>query len=514
MSCNSSPIQVTSYISNSLNFKSLNLKLLIIFFLLSSFSFLPACAQIDPPIRAEFESAKDQQDYFFVPIANQGVVVFYQSAVLSLDTAQWIFLQYDNNLVKKNIYKIKLPNLCQYQASDFSGNKLYFFFSKQAFRKDTLKNYLLEWDLRSELFQLFELQDHKYQYVSSIKVRDDHLFTIVNDQKIKTIVFYNYKTDIRQSLQLTDDEIFSIESFVIDTNAKKTAFCLFIKNRKGSRAELFITDYSGKVISQKTFPVYPEIVYNSAKIALVGRDSLLITGGYSNIKEKKNQGSYSGIYTMLFSMNKFSEINTYPFGALLSRDIETSSKLLSEPNAAMYGHIKQVNGRIFAITELYYPEYQYTTSSTSYRGYGYYGYNEPPTRVFAGYRYLNAFILEFNAQGVLINEWYFPIRNVLTQSVFNLVGLHQDNEDNTLFYYAYKNEIVSQYMNGKKVLSAQSATPIELPSKMDVLEYSSNISMRHWYDNNFLLSGYQYIKNSQRGKGKRYVFFLNKLVCE
>ncbi|MDR0206223.1 MAG: hypothetical protein LBI45_03065 [Bacteroidales bacterium] len=474
----------------------------------------PAFAQIDPPIRAEFESAKDQQDYFFVPIANQGVVVFYQSAVLSLDTVQWIFLHYDNNLVRKNIYKIKLPNLCQYQTSDFSNNKLYFFFVKQPFRNDTLKNYLLEWDLQTEIFQLFDLQNIKYQYVSYLKVRDDHLFAIVSDQKIKTIVFYNYKTDAKQSLQLVEDEIFSIESFVIDTTTQETSFCLFLKNKKGSRAELFITDYSGKINYQSSFPVYPEIVYNSAKIAIVGRDSLLITGGYSNIKEKKAQGSYSGIYTMLFTINRFSEINTYPFGALLSRDIKTSNKLLLEPNTAMHGHIKQANGRIFAITELYYTEYQYTTSSISNRGYGYYGYNVPPMRMFSGYRYLNTFILELNSQGVLNSEWFLPLRNVLTQSVYNLVGLHQDCEENTLFFYINNNDVVSQFMNGKKVLSALSATPIELSSKMDALEYSSNISMLHWYDNNFLVSGYQYIKNNQRGKGKRYVFFLNKLICE
>jgi hypothetical protein len=63
------------------------------------------------------------------------------------------------------------------------------------------------------------------------------------------------------------------------------------------------------------------------------------------------------------------------------------------------------------------------------------------------------------------------------------------------------------------VLSAQAAMSVELMSRTDLLEYSSGLSMRNWYNNNFLLSGYQYIKNTQRGK-KRYVFFINKLICE
>jgi hypothetical protein len=243
---------------------------------------------------------------------------------------------------------------------------------------------------------------------------------------------------------------------------------------------------------------------------VVGKDSLLLSGAYSNSKDKKSKNSYTGIYTLLFVKNRFSEIKTYPFGALLTDDSKLNTLQFSEPNLTMNEHITQSNGHIFAITELCYPEYQYTSSS--YRSYRYYGY-DPPVQVFAGYRFVNACILEFDAQGLLLNEWIFPINNVLTQSLYNLVGVYQNNERNTLMYYAYQNMITSQYVAGKQVLSAQATIPVELMNKTDILEYSSGLSMRNWYDNNFLLSGYQYIKNSQRGK-KRYVFFINKLVCE
>jgi len=214
-----------------------------------------------------------------------------------------------------------------------------------------------------------------------------------------------------------------------------------------------------------------------------------------------------------FAKGRFSDINTHSFSALLAKDSELNTKHLENSNLTMNAHVKQSNGHIFVITELFEPEYQYTTGSSAYRGFGYYGY-DPPTQVFAGYRFLNAYILELNEQGLRLNEWFFPMNNVLTSSFYNLVNLHQDEEENTLFYYVYKNEIVSQFMNGQRVIGAQAAIPVELMQKTDMLEYSSNISMRHWYSNTFLLSGYQYIKNTQRGKGKRYVFFLNKLICE
>jgi len=476
------------------------------------FSILNSFAQVDPPLRMELECEKDQQIYKFFSLGNQGVAVFYQSSVLSIDTAQWVFIQYDTNLVRTNVYKLKIPNLCQYLAADFSNNKLYLLLQKQVYRKDTLKNFLLEWDISTQDFQLFDLKNFKYPYISSIKVSDDNLFITVNDKKTKSIIYYNYKNHTIQTVEFPDDEITSIESFVLDTANKATYFCMFLKNKKSSRAEFFVTDYSGNIKENYLLPFYPDLIYNSAKIVITSKDSLLILGGYSNIHDKKPKSCYSGIYTILFTKNRFSKIDTHSFGALLERDSAINMKFLQEPNLTMNGHISQSNGHTFMITDVFYPEYQYYASS-SYRGLGYYGY-DPPTERFEGFRFLYAYILEFNPQGVPINEWYFPIKNVLTKSFYDLVSVYQDKDANSLFYYVHNNEVVSQLMHGQNVLAAQSAIPVELLNRTDILEYSSNIMLQHWYSNSFLLSGYQYIKNPQRGQGKRYIFFLNKLVSE
>jgi hypothetical protein len=473
---------------------------------------IPSFAQVDPPLRIELESDKDQQDYKFISLENQGVAVFYKSTLLTADTAQWVFIHYDTNLVRTNLYKIKLPNQCQYLAADFSNNKLYLFLQKPAQKKDTLKNYLLEWEAPTPIFQLFDLQNYRSSYLSSIKVKDDYLFITVEEQRAKAIIYYNFKTHAKQVIQFADEEITNIESFCIDTVLKRTCFCLFLKNRQGSRAELFTTDYSGIIKERVVLPYYNDIIYNSVRLAIVGNDSLLLAGGYSNSKEKKSKGSYSGIYTLLYSKNKFSPKNTFTFGALLARDSALNMKLLAETNVMMNAHIAQFQGKVFAVTEVFYPEYQYITSS-SYRTYGYYGY-DPPMQTFLGFRFMNAFISEFNTQGQQLNEWFFPIKDMLTKSLYNVIDVYQDSEKNSLFYYIHKNSIISQFMNGKRVLSPQTAIPIELTNKTDILEYNSNVLMQYWYNNNFLLSGYQYIKNTQRGKGKRYVFFLNKMICE
>ena len=475
-------------------------------------SIINSFAQADPPLRIELESAKDQQDYKFVSLGEKGVAVFYQSAILSVDTAQWILIHYDTNLVKINLYKLKIPNLCQYRAADYSNNKLNLFLQKPAHKKDTLRNYLLEWNVMTEDFQLIELQNYKHPFVSSIKVMQEYLFITVHDPKAMSIIYYNLKTHTKQAIQFTEDEIISVESFGIDTALKRTFFCMFLKNKQGSRAELFTTDFSGNIKERTTLPFYPDLIYNSTKISLVGKDSLLLCGGYFLSRDKKPKGGFTGIYTLLFVKNRFSEMNTHPFGAVLADDTGLKTMQFSEANLTMNMHVTQSNGHTFAITELFYPEYQYNTSSP-YRGYRYYGYDSP-TQIFAGFRFVSAYILEFNPQGQLVNSLVFPMHNVLTKSLYNLVNLYQDIEENTLIYYVFVNEITSQLVNKKQVLAPQTAIPIELMSSADVLEYSTNLSMRQWYDNIFLLSGYQYIKNARRGKSKRYVFFINKLICE
>jgi hypothetical protein len=370
----------------------------------------------------------------------------------------------------------------------------------------------LEWNLKNNDFQLYDLQNFKNTYISSIEVADNYLFVVINEQKSKGIIHYNYRTHTKQTIQYIEDEVISIESFFVDTIGKTTGFCLFLKNKQGTRAELFVTDYSGKVKKRIVFPIYEDLIYNSAKATVTGRDSLLIMGGYSNVRDKKQSGCFSGIYTLLYSQNNFSEVRTYSFGALLSKDSAYHAKYIGEPNLAMNMHIKQSNGQFFAITEVLYPEYQYTTSTSHYRSFGYYGY-DPPSYVFAGFRFLNAYILQFGTRGQLVDEWYVPFQNLLTQSVYNMIDIYQDKEGNSLFFYGNQNNIVSQFMHGRQVLAAQATMPVELLSRTDILEYSSNLSMRNWYGNRFFFFFFQYIKNLQRSI-KRYVFFMNKMICE
>ena len=56
---------------------------------------------------------------------------------------------------------------------------------------------------------------------------------------------------------------------------------------------------------------------------------------------------------------------------------------------------------------------------------------------------------------------------------------------------------------------------IETSQPRDMVDYNIDTHLTHWYDDNYLVSGYQYIVNKGKGaKAKRFVFFLNKIIYE
>ena len=82
----------------------------------------------------------------------------------------------------------------------------------------------------------------------------------------------------------------------------------------------------------------------------------------------------------------------------------------------------------------------------------------------------------------------------------------------TAIFYPYNSNLSYCLINGYETIESTETIPIECLYKKDMVEYSRDLNMYNWYDNKFIISGYQQIvNNSKSAKGKRYVFFMNKL---
>jgi hypothetical protein len=87
--------------------------------------------------------------------------------------------------------------------------------------------------------------------------------------------------------------------------------------------------------------------------------------------------------------------------------------------------------------------------------------------------------------------------------------------EETLLYYPFNTYITATLLHDATTIEPLETINLETNYPRDVVEYSRDARITHWYGNNFLCSGYQYIRNGTKGlKSKRYVFYLNKLRYE
>lgn len=163
------------------------------------------------------------------------------------------------------------------------------------------------------------------------------------------------------------------------------------------------------------------------------------------------------------------------------------------------------------VTEVYYPEYNYHSNYDNMSSYYYSSAYSPTTTTFEGYRYVNAYVTCFDRSGNLLWDNYFPFTNILTRRLAKRVLVYY-TPYGTVIFYPYNSTLTATLIDGYNVVENISSIPIECNYKKDAVDYSRDINMYNWYDNKFLICGYQHIVNNSKGnRGKRYVFFINKL---
>jgi hypothetical protein len=105
----------------------------------------------------------------------------------------------------------------------------------------------------------------------------------------------------------------------------------------------------------------------------------------------------------------------------------------------------------------------------------------------------------------------FEINNIKTYFLKQQVTVFPDG-DFLSMAYASDGHIYSQTIDGPFDLSKEKI-PIESQYSKDWLTEDENNTVAHWYDDYFLVYGYQKIKNRSLGdQSTRTVFFANKVA--
>lgn len=170
--------------------------------------------------------------------------------------------------------------------------------------------------------------------------------------------------------------------------------------------------------------------------------------------------------------------------------------------------IEERNGKYYFIGEFYYPTYRTETYTTYVNG-------QPVThtrQVFDGYRYTHAMIASFDENANLLwcetTELYVGYKPMSVRRFIR--SAYDDNSVKLVYTSGSKVRTVKYSLNGGSG-EKTSVSYIETEDDTDDVKYTVGSSIMPWYDDYYILSGYQKIKNAEDRRKKRKVHFVSKL---
>tara|TARA_B100001109_G_C18861111_1_gene474021 strand:- start:2406 stop:3938 length:1533 start_codon:yes stop_codon:yes gene_type:complete len=177
--------------------------------------------------------------------------------------------------------------------------------------------------------------------------------------------------------------------------------------------------------------------------------------------------------------------------------------------------IKTEDGGFILIGEAYYPTYRTEARTTYVNGQATTTY----VTVFDGYQYTHAIVTKFSAEGELIWDNSFkmyPLKKPFTVTQF--ISVFGTSKGAINLAYSDSGSIHTKSISDTdgKVLSEKESEKINTGFEGDKTK-STNSDLNYWYDNYFIVYGFQTIKNKGDDKdkrGKRKVFFVSKVKFE
>ncbi len=203
-------------------------------------------------------------------------------------------------------------------------------------------------------------------------------------------------------------------------------------------------------------------------------------------------------FTNLFSTLSYKDQVRVKENIKKGKNVDLNFRLLIHKEA-----IKQ--GEIYVLTaETYYPEYHYENNFDS-RGYMY------QTQVFDGYRTNNCIVAAFNENGRLVWDNYMHVDNIRSYRLHENILTFAEKDSSIVLAYYDNGKIKSKVVKGNEIVYKKSEDRVETVLNENIL-YESNSLIQYWYDNFFILSGYQTLYG--RDGKKRKVFYFNLISFE
>lgn len=497
------------------------IRILYILCLFLTAALQPVRAQLEQSLRIEIPSDPDQAESFDVtPLNERGVLMtirtggFYDTTPATLN-----FKKYDINL--KLLWQTSFKQDIKYKPVSTYNNDQYVY---HLFREyDTDRFQFLRLHLDDGVIETYEGR--------LIDQFDIHQFKVMGGQAyvsgyhhgrpvIMAFSFFDQSTKVLPGMYVNRMEISSLE---ID-EARQEVNVLVHSLKRNCKFSIRTYNYDSKLLRILDFDG-AENALVSGKLLPVNEHESLLVGNYSTDCTPYSQGIYvtrihhgdSGsaatdeptteIQYIEFSQlqNFFNYLKPNRQQKLLARakKKKDEGKDYKFRYRLLVHDLQPTADGLTLVAEVYFPQYR-----GSALGYG--GYLRGADR-YEGYRYTHAFICGFDKQGKLLWDNCFPIKELLSTELTEMVQVSQQG-DRVVLAYPNDGEITTEVIQGNKILKETEKFKLLTNAENEKVTFSAQDNLMAWYGRHFIACGFQKIAPTKHVSTQREVFYLNKLT--
>ncbi len=495
----------------------------------------------DQPLRIEIPARSSNETYRIIPAADSGLVLFYKSLENAGDSAvKWYFVLYDTILQQQWVKAVPLFNRLEYRFHASDGDTIVILFTAVGKNKGIENQYAILRCLPGQgLFLLNEGVLTPNDEVTGFRVARGRAWIAIDEKgragKIRQV---HMQTGRERTFALGQGGALQVRLIKPDTTSLFTEAIVSRQVSKKSTEYYFVRyDTAGSISNEVLIGTHQgEKQLNHFQIAATngGRDRLLLgtygqgTGSKTskrNIPDNESTGFFSAqivnnkiknlrFINFLELNNASSLVGEADFAQIrekAGKKNKTVSDFSLDYSVLLHDIIDREDERLL-IAEVYAPQFR----TESFTDFDYYG--RPYTNtysVFEGYRYFNAIVAGFDSTGTLKWDNNIEIRNLLTTELNTKVSLVTGQGDELTLCYGTDGKVGTKILNKNQVVENLDFSPIDLLYPSDKLMSESKIRLHPWYDQYFVISGYQEVKNIALGSNsKRFVFYFSKIRFE
>jgi len=510
-------------------------------FLFILFIYLSSYGQSLDAIRLEVESDIDAEAFRVETIGKDGLLIFYVSNELDKEKKRkWYFGLFDNGLTQNWLKFIALADKIEFVKSFRDSKNIYLFFKNSGRDRSDYGYYeIVTYNIRKQDFSKISGSIPAKAEYAGIDIIGNTACLGLNLKKYETdLVFINLNDGELTPVHIDKETPGYIESIYADRVTNQ--FYVAIKQNRDRRyisEHIIAYSSSGKQVSNVKITGTEPLKYFKDYVMTSNNNELLVFGTYNVITEKNPtfkdmeddlENRSAGMFYMKFVDGKQVSLKYYDFmgfsnisGAIgrnnfvttkLSNSKDTTQRANNMVSAAFNLSkplvYKSPNNEYVFSVEVFQPYYKTETRMD----YDFYGRPYPYTyNVFQGYDYYDVIVAGISPSGDLNWSNDFPIDDMLTYSRSRKTVVFNDDRF-VLLAYINNGNVVYQMIDGSSDID-RSKMKIGTDYPQDRVIDEENSHIMHWYDDYFLIYGYQKIKNRTLGdKSTRTVFYTNKIA--